>query len=62
MPHLCHPYDARGKSNSLYMYQASSKRSGQRRLSKDYERLASTAEAVIFLVGIRLLLVHLVKC
>lgn len=28
----------------------------QRRLSKDYEHLASTAEAFIYLVGIRLLL------
>jgi putative transposase len=31
----------------------------QRRLSKDYERLASTEEAFIYLVGIRLLLARL---
>jgi putative transposase len=31
----------------------------QRRLSKDDERLASTKEALIYLVGIRLLLVRL---
>jgi putative transposase len=31
----------------------------QRRLSKDYERLTSTAEAFIYLVGIRLLLTRL---
>jgi putative transposase len=31
----------------------------QRRLSKDYERLASTEEALIYLVGIRLLLARL---
>jgi putative transposase len=30
-----------------------------RRLSKDYERLASTEEALIYLVGIRLLLARL---
>jgi putative transposase len=33
----------------------------QRRLSKDYERLASTAEALIYLVGIRLLLARLAR-
>ena len=32
----------------------------QRRLSKDYERLASTEEVLIYLVGIRLLLARLV--
>jgi hypothetical protein len=31
----------------------------QRRLSKDYERLTSTEEAFIYLVGIRLLLARL---
>jgi putative transposase len=31
----------------------------QRRLSKDYERLASTEEVFIYLVGIRLLLTRL---
>jgi putative transposase len=31
----------------------------QRRMSKDYERLTSTAEALIYLVGIRLLLAQL---
>jgi putative transposase len=34
----------------------------QRRLSKDYERLASTEETFIYLVGIRLLLVRLAHC
>ncbi len=33
----------------------------QRRLSKDYERLASTAEAWIYLVGLRLLLARLTR-
>lgn len=33
--------------------------SRQRRLSKDYERLPSTAESFIYLVGIRLLLARL---
>lgn len=33
----------------------------QRRMSKDYERLASTAEAFIYLVGIRLLLARLTQ-
>jgi putative transposase len=33
----------------------------QRRMSKDYERLASTAEAFIYLVGIRLLLARLTR-
>jgi putative transposase len=34
-------------------------RGRQRRLSKDYERLPSTEEALIFLVGIQLLLARL---
>jgi len=33
----------------------------QRRLSQEYERLASTAEAFIYLVGIRLLLARLAR-
>ncbi|HEX9037383.1 MAG TPA: IS5/IS1182 family transposase, partial [Ktedonobacterales bacterium] len=33
----------------------------QRRLSKDYERLAGSAEAFIYLVGIRLLLARLTQ-
>ncbi len=33
----------------------------QRRLSKDYERLTSTEEAFIYLVGIRLLLTRLAQ-
>jgi putative transposase len=32
-----------------------------RRLSQDYERLAGSAEAFIYLVGIRLLLVRLTR-
>ena len=35
--------------------------SRQRRMSKDYERLAGTAEAFIYLVGIRLLLARLAQ-
>lgn len=35
--------------------------SRQRRVSKDYERLPSTAESFIYLVGIRLLLVRLAQ-
>ena len=34
----------------------------QRRLSKDYERLTGSAEAFIYLVGIRLLLARLTRC
>jgi putative transposase len=33
----------------------------QRRLSKDYERLAGTAEALIYLAGTRLLLARLTR-
>jgi hypothetical protein len=33
----------------------------QRRLSKDYERLASAVEAFIYLTGIRLLLARLTQ-
>jgi len=33
----------------------------QRQLSKDYERLATTVMAFIYLVGIRLLLVRLTR-
>ena len=33
----------------------------QRRLSKDYERLAASADAFIYLVGIRLLLARLTR-